>query len=1173
MITTLTKLLPLVNTAPESSLLYTGNYDFLLVGFSIAVAIFASYAALLVTRHIAHVDRLALQRLWLAGGALCLGIGIWAMHFIGMLAFTLPCASSYDVTLTLLSTLPGIATSAIALYLISRPRLSTARLLLGGALLGIGIAAMHYSGMAAMRLNGMIRYDTKWFCVSLLVGVVLSSLALWINSRVHMRQTGQRLWITLGSAIILGLAVSATHYTAMASAYFIRNGTVIEAGMSPTFLAAIVMTGAGLIIAVTLIATYIEKADTQPVARAYKFVSVLILAWCFIAWFSAGYYYEHNLSEQYQREAKTAKEQLDDIAHDVTENTKILKGTAHVLAGKGQVLQAMRRFGANALPSALPYSSRKQAWIRDPALARLDATLSDIKKSMDAEMIYLVNAAGDCFASDNTGEDTTIGTNYADRTYFAQVRAGQLGHQYAMGRTTNIPGLFYAHPIFSGGHFLGAAITKRDITRLSDWTNQTDTFVVDINGVIVLARDPRLEFHKLPGAAKLTAARNREQYKREVIAPLALAPWGDKRFPAAMRIGEGGTPVILVSKTLPEDGLTIYTARPFDALTSLGAEQYWLFALLTAAGSMLIISVSAFVLYWRATQRSATDLRLAAIAFESQQGMMITDHNNRILQVNKAFIEISGYSAAEVIGKNPRLLQSHREDQDASFYAEMWRHINQFGVWEGELWNRHKNGEIFPEHLIITAVREPGGAVTNYVATYKDITAAKAAAAKIEQLAFYDPLTELPNRRLLLDRLQHALAAGSHHDSSGALLFIDMDNFKTLNDTLGHDIGDLLLQQAARRLESCVGADDTVARLGGDEFVVLLENLDKDALKAAAQADAVGEQMLITLNRPYHLGHHDYHITSSIGITLFHDHLLSVDTLFKQADIAMYQAKKAGRNTLRFFDAQMQDSVNARASLEIELRKAIAQQQFQLHYQIQVSDAQRVIGAEALIRWHHPERGWVSPMQFIPLAEENGLILSIGHWIVDAACAQLQAWQNDALTRELVLSVNLSARQFRQRDFVSRITTAIEYYAVDARLLKFELTESVVLESVDDAIATMRALNTIGVRFALDDFGTGYSSLQYLKRLPLAQLKIDQSFVRDLDTDSSDQAIVRTVIAMAHSFDMEVIAEGVETEAQRKRLAKKGCTLYQGYLFGKPMPVTQFNELVQTFNARKSSAT
>ncbi|HCI13696.1 MAG: hypothetical protein A2063_07730 [Gallionellales bacterium GWA2_60_142] len=554
-------------------------------------------------------------------------------------------------------------------------------------------------------------------------------------------------------------------------------------------------------------------------------------------------------------------------------------------------------------------------------------------------------------------------------------------------------------------------------------------------------------------------------------------------------------------------------------------------------------------------------LRIAAIAFETEEGMMVTDESGVIIRINLAFTRLTGYSAEEAIGRNPSMLKSDR--QNADFYLRMWESLRRDNSWQGEIWNRRKNGEVYPEWLNITAVTGKDGKVTNYVGTFVDFTERKKAENEIHHLAYYDTLSQLPNRRLLLDRLRQAVATGARNQSGGALLFIDLDNFKTLNDTKGHGIGDLLLIEAAKRLLACVREGDTVARFGGDEFVLLLEGLSNESAQAAVQARGVGEKVLEVLNRPYILEGNEFHSSSSMGITLFINYRLELDELLKQADTAMYEAKKSGRNTLRFFDPAMQEELEVRAHLEDGLREALRKQQFHLYYQMQVDHEGRILGAEVLLRWIHPERGLISPLQFIPLAEETGLIIPIGQWVLENACLQLKAWEADARTRELQLAVNVSGRQFRQPDFVAQVSEILERTAIDSRRLKLELTESIVLDDVDDTIAKMQALRQFGVSFSMDDFGTGYSSLAYLTQLPLNQLKIDQSFVQHIGCKDSDATIIQTIIGMAENLGMGVIAEGVETREQRDFLEANGCMLYQGYLFGKPVPYEEFDALLK----------
>ena len=447
------------------------------------------------------------------------------------------------------------------------------------------------------------------------------------------------------------------------------------------------------------------------------------------------------------------------------------------------------------------------------------------------------------------------------------------------------------------------------------------------------------------------------------------------------------------------------------------------------------------------------------------------------------------------------------------------------------------------------------GVFTGYRGTGREISARKQAEADIERLAFYDALTGLPNRRMLVDRLTQAVATSARRGCFGALLFIDLDNFKVLNDTRGHHMGDELLKQVALRLADCVRVIDTVARLGGDEFVVMLEDLGSVESDAAGQAEAIGKKILAAINQHFVLGDQPHNSSPSIGATLFFNDQQSVDELLQRADLAMYQSKAAGRNTLRFFDPVMQAAASARAVLEIDLRHALLHQEFTLHYQPVVNESSDVTGVEALLRWRHPQRGMVSPAEFIPVAEQAGLIIPLGQWVLQAACAQLVAWNTSAATSKLTMAVNVSARQFRHPEFTSQLLELLRVSGANPYRLKLELTESMLLNDFDDVIVKMGELRSIGVNFALDDFGTGYSSLSYLKRLPLDQLKIDQSFVRDVLSDPNDAAIARTILSLAQSLDLSVVAEGVETAGQRDFLLRIGCKAFQGYFFGRPVAV------------------
>ncbi|GAB3358347.1 MULTISPECIES: bifunctional diguanylate cyclase/phosphodiesterase [Giesbergeria] len=562
-----------------------------------------------------------------------------------------------------------------------------------------------------------------------------------------------------------------------------------------------------------------------------------------------------------------------------------------------------------------------------------------------------------------------------------------------------------------------------------------------------------------------------------------------------------------------------------------------------------------FSRYHHELEQAHADLRIAAIAFESQEGIFVTNAQGVILRVNHSFTDITGYSAEEAIGQTPSLLKSGRHE--AAFYQQMQQTVTTTGCWYGEIWNRRKDGTVFPEWLTITAVKTDQGEVTHYVSTLTDITQRKAAEEEIRYLAYYDALTKLPNRRLLLDRLQQALLTSRRTSRQGALMFIDLDHFKLINDTQGHDKGDILLQEVAQRLLKTVRAGDTVARLGGDEFVVLLEELSPQIDEAASQADAIAQKILATVNQTYTLDGNEIKSSCSIGVVLFTDTKASAEDLMKHADLAMYQAKESGRHAARFFDPEMHAAVIKRVALEKDLRTGLQQSQLFLLYQAQVNNHGHIVGAEALVRWQHPQHGMVSPAEFIPLAEDSGLILPLGQWVLQAACKQLACWAQEPMYAHLTLAVNVSGRQLRQPDFVQQVLKTLENTGAPAKQLKLELTESLLLDNPQDAITKMVALKAHGVGFSLDDFGTGYSSLAYLRRLPLSQLKIDSSFVRDLVSEPRAVAIVRTIVTLADSLGLQVIAEGVETQEQRDSLARNGCHAYQGYLFSRPGTVEE----------------
>ncbi len=563
-----------------------------------------------------------------------------------------------------------------------------------------------------------------------------------------------------------------------------------------------------------------------------------------------------------------------------------------------------------------------------------------------------------------------------------------------------------------------------------------------------------------------------------------------------------------------------------------------------------------------ASREQAEQLRIAEAVFESPQGTLITDPAHTILRVNRAFTDITGYSAAEAIGQTPRLLNSRRHGP--AFYAAIWDSIEQTGNWKGEIWNRYKSGKLHSELLSITAVKDEAGQVSHYVGAFSDTLPYKAAEEHIQNLAFSDPLTGLPNRLHLVVLLQQMQLVEAKIKRQDALLLVGLDQFNNLNEIMGHEKSNLLLQGAAQRLGDCIRKSDTLVRLGDNSFVVLLQDLSTQPQQAADEVRAAAGKFLLALNRPYRVGGADFYSGASIGIAMLDAQLpQSPDVSLNQAELAMHCARDSGRNMVCFFEPQMQAQASARAALESELQDALLKDQFTLEYQAQVTFEGRITGAEALLRWQHPERGMVAPGDFIALAEESGLIVPLGQWVLQAACRQLALWASAPEMAALTLAINVSAHQFHQTDFVEQVLSALALSGARAQRLKLELTESSFVTNVAGLIEKMDALRGRGVSFALDDFGTGYSSLALLKKLPMDQIKIDRVFVHNILRDADDAAIAEMVISLANNMGLEVIAEGVETQAQRDFLAGLGCRNYQGYLYSLSLPVPAFEAYVK----------
>lgn len=551
--------------------------------------------------------------------------------------------------------------------------------------------------------------------------------------------------------------------------------------------------------------------------------------------------------------------------------------------------------------------------------------------------------------------------------------------------------------------------------------------------------------------------------------------------------------------------------------------------------------------------------RIAALAFESLEAMAVTDAAGVILKVNDAYTQITGYCKEDVLGKTSTIF---RDDlSNASRFRVPRESLLRHRFWQGEVSDRRKDGEDYAAWLRVTAVIDSGHVVTHYILAFFDITENKQFQEEIHGLSYVDTLTGLPNRRALRDRLEQILAGSERRQDFGAILLVDLDHFKLLNDARGREQGDLMLQQVATCIESHLHADDVMARVDGDSFAVVLSGLDAQSQNSASKASQVAERIRVALGKPFNVQDCDHRISSSIGICLFRGSDIAPDLLVEHAEVAMYKAKHDGRDCIRFYDPATQAALEQRFNLIAMMHKALPDE-LRLHYQVQVDSAGVPMGAETLIRWQHPKMGLISPAMFIPLAEETGLILPIGSWVLNTACQQLARWATDPVFGHLKLAVNVSAKQFLQPDFANLVLDALSHSGANPSLLKLELTESVIINDADSVIEKMLRLKDHGVSFSLDDFGTGYSSLAYLKRLPLEQLKIDKSFVQNLLQNSNDNAIVRAVITLGQSLGLEVIAEGVETTAQRDALATYGCDHYQGYLFGRPEPLATFERKI-----------
>jgi diguanylate cyclase (GGDEF)-like protein/PAS domain S-box-containing protein len=954
------------------------TWNITLVALSVLIAILGSYTAL------THAQRMRentgrTATIWMLAGGSTLGVAIWSMHFVGMLALHLRIPIGFDTHLTVLSLIPAVAAALLGFHVLRDEHINPRRILISGIVMGVGISTMHYLGMGAVKMSPAIIYKPWIFALSILIAFVASWGALLIMYR--------RDWVKLSplprtmlGALIMGLAISSMHYTAMLGMEIAEGGVCLTDawGIEPNFMA-------------------------------------LMLTMTVLVWFGGGL-----LASLFDQ--RMARKNSQELANLEMAHSDLTKQSA-------QVSESMIRA---------------------------------LRESEDRLSMTLQNAPDAVFITEQNGLITYVNDNviellgYEREELYKKTVFELVPEEWREG---------YRH----GGQQI-IATGKRHVFEIRLVTKAGIKIPMELNAVL------------LPNGRIYGSCRDIQDRKA-------------------------------AQKALAESQQ--YLQRMMDSIS---------------------------------------------------EGMYGVDTQGNCTFVNQSFLTQLGFRFAdEVLGKHIHSLIHHSHADGKPYPATDCIMYQAFKLHQSV----HSDKEVFWRKdgvaLAVEYWSHPifkDGKVTGAVATFLDISERKEKEDHIHQLAFYDALTHLPNRRLLMERAQQALAVSARSGRYGALMLLDLDNFKKLNDSKGHDVGDILLCEVAKRLQSAMRDGDTVARLGGDEFVVVLENLSMQTTAAATLAEGVAEKIRAALSESYTLNGYRHTTSPSIGVVMFRGHLENIDALFKYADIAMYQAKQAGRNTIRFFDPAMQAAIDARIELEAELDVALQGQQLRLYYQIQVDAQHRPLGAEVLMRWEHPQRGLVSPAQFIPLAEETGQIVAMGLWALDIACQQLKQWQASPLTCDLTLAVNVSAKQFRKTDFVDQVRRILFETRAKPSHLKIELTESTVLENVEDTIAKMRELKLLGISFSMDDFGTGYSSLQYLKRLPLDQIKIDQSFVRDITTDPNDAAIVQTIIAMTEAMGLNVIAEGVETKEQQEFLNLRGCHAYQGYFFGKPMPIKQFEALL-----------